>query len=321
MIELKSLLKNDLNLLVTLYVLLQEKSVTRAAERLFVTQPAISKSLSRLREVFDDPLFTRSSRGLIPTPMAEALLPRLEKLLIEATDLFIPEAFDPESYHGVINITVTESLDMMFIPQLVAALRRIAPGMTIVTRSHLDNQLEALEDGSLDFTINLQYAELSETYQSDRLLTDVPVVLTRIGHPLEHKVIDESHLELYPRVSIHLPDFQRFSLFAEQGGSEILGANWPIAFETENLVTALATISYTDFVMPAPSMLTLFSNQDLPFCSIRQRVLNSRQFVYCLVSHQRTARSATHQWLRKFILDQAVLFENKLNEIRREHEL
>ncbi|HSF82215.1 MAG TPA: LysR family transcriptional regulator, partial [Anaerolineales bacterium] len=66
--DTKILARIDLNLLVALQVLIEEQSVTRAAERLYITQPAMSKTLQRLRELFDDPLFIRSGRGLIPTP-------------------------------------------------------------------------------------------------------------------------------------------------------------------------------------------------------------------------------------------------------------
>ncbi len=68
----RQLLRIDLNLLVALQVLLEERNVTRAAERLSVSQPALSKTLQKLRETFDDELFTRTAHGLIPTPRAEA---------------------------------------------------------------------------------------------------------------------------------------------------------------------------------------------------------------------------------------------------------
>lgn len=68
--DTRTLARIDLNLLVALQVLLEERNVSKAAERLFITQSAMSKTLGRLRELFDDPLFTRSSHGMVPTPRA-----------------------------------------------------------------------------------------------------------------------------------------------------------------------------------------------------------------------------------------------------------
>ena len=80
--DAKVLARIDLNLLVALQHLLEEESVTKAAERLFITQPAMSKTLHRLRETFDDPLFVRSGRGLSPTPRAVELKKQLPLSLI-----------------------------------------------------------------------------------------------------------------------------------------------------------------------------------------------------------------------------------------------
>ena len=79
--DVRRLARTDLNLLVAFQVLLEEQHVSRAAERLFITQSAMSKTLSRLRELFDDPLFTRSAHGMVPTPRAIELHGELEQLL------------------------------------------------------------------------------------------------------------------------------------------------------------------------------------------------------------------------------------------------
>ena len=81
--DTRELSRIDLNLLISLQVLLEERNVSRAAERLFITQPAMSKTLSRLRQVFDDPLFTRSSHGMQPTPRALEVAGDLSVILAE----------------------------------------------------------------------------------------------------------------------------------------------------------------------------------------------------------------------------------------------
>ena len=98
----------DLNLLVTLQVLIEERNVTRAAERLFITQPAMSRTLSRLRDLFDDPLFTRAARGLIPTPRTEELAELLPDLLASVGQLVTPQSFDPATCEQSFRIAVVE---------------------------------------------------------------------------------------------------------------------------------------------------------------------------------------------------------------------
>ena len=90
----------DLNLLVVLDALLDERNVTRAAARLGYTQPTVSGMLSRLRDLFGDPLFVRTQRGLLPTPRAQALAVPLKQLLADSQRLVAREVFDPASGRG-----------------------------------------------------------------------------------------------------------------------------------------------------------------------------------------------------------------------------
>ena len=106
----------DLNLLVALHVLLEEKSVSRAAERLHVTQPAMSKTLNRLRETFDDPLFARSKRGIQPTPRAEALSSQLVNVLSDIESLLNAGEFSPNAFRGEIVIAISEYVGFTLLP-------------------------------------------------------------------------------------------------------------------------------------------------------------------------------------------------------------
>ena len=108
--NLQKLSRLDLNLLVSLQALLEEKSVTRAAARLFISQPAISRVLQRLRYQLDDPLFTRTGNELVPTPKARELQLKLPPLLDNILDIVTEDEFDPGTYTGEItNETATNS--------------------------------------------------------------------------------------------------------------------------------------------------------------------------------------------------------------------
>ena len=101
--DTRRLSRMDLNLLVAFQVLLEEQNVSKAAERLFITQSAMSKTLSRLRELFDDHLFTRSAQGMVPTPRAIELHAELEKVLLMIDSLVGEGDMGPRKLSGSIS--------------------------------------------------------------------------------------------------------------------------------------------------------------------------------------------------------------------------
>jgi DNA-binding transcriptional LysR family regulator len=301
--DLKLLARTDLNLLVTLHVLLEEKSVTHAAQRLFLTQPAISKALGRLREVFRDSLFTRTSRGLVPTPVAVALATPVNELLNGMSDLFIRDSFTPTTYHGEFVISVNQVMDLSLMPRLMHRLSTEAPGIVIRTRSQLENQLSALEEGELDFIVNLQYSDLPPDFRSNLLLSDTPTLFARKGHPLLKAGATWQQAIAFPRVSLHLPDMDKYNFFQQQKGQLALGQVWPIGFATENLGTALTIISTTDYVLAGPGLLHALATKQLDFRALDLRTARTARLNYCLVSHKRVENSAAHQWLGRALAE------------------
>jgi DNA-binding transcriptional LysR family regulator len=107
----------DLNLLKALDALLAERNVTRAAERLNLTQPAVSGMLARLRDSFDDPLFVRGQRGIIPTPRALQLAEPLRRMLGEAAAMLTPPMFDPAHARLTLSLAATDyAQQVMVVP-------------------------------------------------------------------------------------------------------------------------------------------------------------------------------------------------------------
>ncbi len=154
--NLQRLSRLDLNLLVALQALLEEKSVTRAAQRLFITQPAMSRVLQRLRQQLDDPLFTRTGNELIPTPKARDLELRLPAMLEDILDMVTEGEFDPAAYVGEITIAIPEFIAISLASQLTAVLNQYAPGVILSISSETDSVEGELADGVLDFAIDIQ---------------------------------------------------------------------------------------------------------------------------------------------------------------------
>lgn len=300
--DIRHLARIDLNLLLTLQVLLEEGSVSKTADRLFLTQPAISKSLSRLRDIFDDPLFTRSGRGLVPTPFAEFLREPLTAILENMEGLFATEQFDPATWQGEIIIAINEFMDMVLFPMLVEQLSREAPGMHLVTLTQQENQLAGLEKGELDFALNLEFSDIPDGFHSDLLVEAKPALFGREQHPLmKKKKLAFKELMAYPRVGLNMPDMGRLSIFRRTSAANSLGP-WKSAFETENLITALAVISRTDYLLPAADLIRYFATEDLKFGPLNFKPADDLKIEYCLVHHDRVATSPVHQWLRDKII-------------------
>ena len=117
----------DLNLLVYLDVLLREGSVTKAAQQLGITQPAMSNGLRRLRELFSDPLLVRTSEGMSPTERAQELQPVIRRVLGELEMALQPlEEFDAQSSSRVFHIMVSDYAESTLVPELVKRLHKEA---------------------------------------------------------------------------------------------------------------------------------------------------------------------------------------------------
>lgn len=149
----------DLNLLKTFVALLDEGSVTRAAERLALTQPAVSGMLQRLRENFGDPLFVRTRRGIAPTPRALALAEPLRRVLGEIDAMLKPPVFDPSSAALTLTLASTDyALRAVVIP-FIAALRTQAPRMRVAVLPIDDAAVQGqLERGELDIALTTPQA-------------------------------------------------------------------------------------------------------------------------------------------------------------------
>lgn len=147
----------DLNLLTVLLVLKREGSVSRAAEKLHLGQPAVSNALARLRVMFSDPLFVRTARGMEPTPRAEALIAELGPLMAQMQNvLFQPASFTPSEATHVFRLGMSDWVERSIMPALYARITRTAPGVTLqVTASDPFRDVELVARGEIDLAISV----------------------------------------------------------------------------------------------------------------------------------------------------------------------
>lgn len=162
----------DLNLLVILDALLAERHVTRAAERLHLSQPAVSHALARLRDLLGDPLLVRAGGALVPTARALELAQPLRETLERVQDLLAPAGFDPASANRTFRLAMSDYGAAMLLPGLVPILRSQAPGIDLqITQASREGMLELLLNGDIDAAAGV-FPDLSPQLRSVHLFRE-----------------------------------------------------------------------------------------------------------------------------------------------------
>jgi DNA-binding transcriptional LysR family regulator len=183
----------DFNLLVTLDALLAERSVSRAAQRLNLSQPALSAQLARLREMLGDPLFVPSHRGMTPTPLALGLQAPLAAALAQLRDVVTSaRAFDPVRDEFTVHVACSDYVQSALLLDFTLALRRQggAPGLRIALRPADAARLEAqMEKGEVDLAV-LTPEGIGESLRSRPLFEERYVFIARRGHPALRRPLD-----------------------------------------------------------------------------------------------------------------------------------
>jgi DNA-binding transcriptional LysR family regulator len=176
----------DLNLLVALDALLATRSVTAAARRLRLGQPAMSHALGRLRTLFGDPLLVRAGRGLEPTPRAEALTAPLGRLLRDTEQLLrVEESFDPARSRRAFRL-VCPDLTLAALPDVLAAIAAVAPHVRLEVRQPNAGAVEALASGGDDLALSAQPGPAADApgFVQRTLGTIDWAIFLRARHPL-----------------------------------------------------------------------------------------------------------------------------------------
>lgn len=294
----------DLNLLVSYQVLMQEKNVTRAAERLFVTQPAMSKTLNRLRNLLDDELFVRSSHGLMPTPKTLELEKPVSDILNQLTELMVTtQEFDPATTATTISLATLGTSASVGMPTFINKLRQNAPKIMLHSQNIDDKWEDRLRSGNLDFAI-VAKKKFSDDFITHKLMSIKPVLYMRKDHPLAK--VDHITLEQrreYQHMAVYFPNFETTredtqKLFASFG----ILSNVP--FLTTNLLVCLETLRETDMLMIASDRLMDANLVKEHFVSKPlEDLINLKIDALSLVQHIRTKNSPVHKYLTDLIVE------------------
>ncbi|MBL8680353.1 MAG: LysR family transcriptional regulator [Myxococcales bacterium] len=299
----------DLNLLVVLDALLQERSVTRAARRVGLSQPATSSALSRLRAHFEDPLFVRTARGIEPTPRAIAIAPVLASALeaVRAT-LAEPKAFDAANARRAFRLSVPDSLAVLVLPALLERIGREAPGIDLQLKpvvSSLDDADRALLEGELDVAVvpaKMPSSAERSGVQQRALWREEFVCVLREGHPLAKRralKMDEwlalHHLLVAPRGT---PGSLVDDTLARMGLAR------RVALMVPQFLLAAPVVARSDLAWTAPGHVAR-AMQERYRLVVKPVPFELEGFTLFLRWHSRFDRDAAHKWLRALLVSVA----------------
>ncbi|WP_283131583.1 LysR substrate-binding domain-containing protein [Enterovibrio norvegicus] len=305
--NLNQLLRYDLSLLICLHVLIEECNVTRTAQRLNLSQSAVSKNLAKLRAQFDDPLFNRTSRGLHPTPKAISLKAGLKNLLGHIEGLTVTDEFNPATSDRRFHLSLVESAYPLLLPRFLGEILDAAPSITLDTEAWGPHTFDAMARGDVDFGItgkDLNPADAMLTLMPpkgiiyEELYQDQQRVIVRKDHPI---LSADWNMDIYLKqrhVQVRCDGSDRWLLdykLAERGLER------DIAMYVPDFNSAASLCTHTDLVFTAPSHFaySVAKQLDMMVLTLPEPL---PPMAYTLFWHQSRQSDPGHHWLRELII-------------------
>ena len=288
----------DLNLLVVFDAMLKHQNVTKAAEAIKLSQPAMSAAISRLRTLFDDPLFVRTGEGMMPTPKAQALSPSI-RLVVQTiqTDILLPKKFNPPVSDRTFTLVTPDIAEVNFLPRLLTELAEKSPHVSLKTLAMpREAAAHSLETGSAEMAIGY-FPDLHKAgFFQQKLISSSHVCLVRKKHPdvgeklTMAQFIKASHAVVKPDGREHV--FEQF-LQSKSIKRRVL-------VELSHFMSLLPIIETSNLIATVPKDLADFFVQhgDVRYVPtpMKSPIIDVHLFW-----HQRFHKDSAHIWLRQII--------------------
>ncbi|MCS4312703.1 DNA-binding transcriptional LysR family regulator [Pseudomonas sp. BIGb0381] len=283
----------DLNLLITLDVLLAEGSVARAAKRLQLSPSAMSRALARLRETTGDPLLVRAGRGLVPTPRALALREQVSRLVQDAHAVLRPAcSLDLAQVERTFTLRTSEEFVENFGPALLARIAREAPGVRLRFVSKTDKDSTLLREGSVDLETGVVDPTASPEVLTQALFRDRLVGVVRSGHQLSQGEVSAQRFAEGRHVYVSRRGQARGQV---DDALQALGLTRQISTIVAGFATAIALARDTDLIASVPERYTTHQREGLHSFALP---LTLAPFTVAMLWHPRLDADLAHRWLR-----------------------
>ncbi len=284
--------KLDLNLFVVFEAIYNKRNLTRAAEMLSITQPAVSNALARLRKTLNDPLFVSTPAGMMPTPLAENIVGRVrEALQLLDSSAYEGDVFDPASSERVFRVSMSDLTEALVLPALGELLQREAPHMSI--RSYYTDRREiatALANGSVDLAIDAPLIDDPHLHQLP-LARDRYACMIRQDHPFKGSVLTLADYLALGHVNVSSRREGRGYIDAELTR---LGHRRQIRMRVQHYMVAPLIAMRSDLALTAP--LRLLQRYPARILELPFEVAYLETHCYW---HRSVERDLGNQWLRE----------------------
>ena len=287
----------DLNLFIAFDVIYTERNLTKAGEVLGITQPAVSNALSRLRTTFDDELFTRTSKGMVPTPVAQNIIEDVRSALsLIRSTITESESFNPKSARTTFKISIGDSSEYRLLPLLIKSLSKSAPDVDIETyltpRKNTPRELAA---GNIDFSIDPPIHS-DPFLRHTKIFEDEYVLIVRKDHPIvkKKKITMEDYLALS---HLHISN-RRTGLGYVDMALNRLGVTRRIALRAQHFLLAPFVIRQSDLAFTTTKGFG--KDKDLKIIKLPFEV---SPLILHLYWHETKDKDSANVWMRELMLN------------------
>ena len=286
----------DLNLLVVFAVLAEERNVSRAAERLLLSQPAVSRALQRLRDMFHDDLLVRAASGYEPTPQGLRLMQELEVTLPRLDRLLSGSTFDPSSERTSFRIAATDNATSVLGPLICRDILPSAKKIRFEFVAWHEKVFEDLAHGSIDLILNADEGYIPPQMQSEVIYEEEFACVVAADSPYKRRLTIKQYLAA-DHIGVNI-----------QGGSQTLpekrlavhGYKRTIAFQVPYFAAAIRCVASTSLIATVPKRLASAESNN-PTLRVLAPPPEMTGFRYLMIWHPRVNTDAAHSWLRATI--------------------
>ncbi|MCL9774093.1 LysR family transcriptional regulator [Vibrio methylphosphonaticus] len=295
----KDLFSNlDLNLLRTFIILNQERNMRKAAERLFVSQPAVSKALQRLRDHFGDELFVKTHHGLRATEKANILAESVSPILDELSNAVNHSSeFDPSELDGTVKIAISPFFLSSIASKLFQSIRKEAPNVQIQLLNWNKTTLQDIVNDDVQLGLNYSIAHAPKELVQTQLTTDTFRAYMRKDHPF-----DKNEIEMHDGGKFEIATLIAADWNSNLSNTEKMlimrGIEPNVVFRSELPSAVIDVVKHSDILFPASMFLNLEDNsglRSLPILFGNEGVNTDINTFF----HYKNRNNATTQWLRK----------------------
>lgn len=301
-------MRYDLNLLPIFVALMEERSVTRAAERMGMTQPALSNALLRLRQMLQDQLFVRERYGIQPTPIALELSPLIAEALAQLDDAVLgQQAFDPAHAERLFTIAPNGYVEFVIVPAVLARLEKVAPGIKL-RLTPFGNDLA--ETGVVSGTTALVLGRIVDPPDNlvvQHLMDEGLACAVRADHPAIGDAMTREQFETMKHVNIVPPGRMRAGLFQALAQQQL---KRDVAISVTNFFAAAEMVAVTDYCATLPSLICRQLMHD-PRLKVLPAPFDLGSFPVEMAWHVRYRHDPAHRWLRALIGEVITDFKDK----------